>query len=224
MAIAQSTKKSQSGAGVTTNALTTAATGSVFVVICAAQDGTINSTITDSKSNSYGAPILDLVNGAGQGIKVWYKENGAGGASHTVSNSTAADGTLYLLELTGMLTSGALDQSASNLDSTNPFVTTGITTTTATQTIIAAASGIGAYTPSGGFTTVQEETDSGLYWPSCVAARDVTSTGTYSATFTDAGANPTALIIASFKAGAVTVAPMLVVRRNYFVDQSVIQV
>lgn len=202
MGIAQSTKKSASGAGVTTDAITTQATGSLFVVAVAAQDGTISNTITDSKSNSFGSPILELVNGAGQGVKFWYIENGAGGSNHTVGNSSAADGTIYFIELTGMLTSGALDQSDSNLDSSNPFETDSITTTTATQTIIAVASGIGDYTAGNGFTIIQEEIDSGLYWPSAVAARDVTSTGTYSATFTDAGANPTALVIASFKASA----------------------
>lgn len=216
MAVAQSTMKSQSGSGsVTTNALTTQASGSIFVVIAAGQAG-ISNTVTDSKSNSYGLPILDLENGAGQGVKLWYKENGVGGASHTATNAGIGDGTLYFLELTGMLTSGALDQSDSNLDSTNVFTTDTITTTQAVETIIAVASGIGDYTAGNGFTIIQEETDGGLYWPSAVAVRDVTSINSYSATFTDAGANPTALIIVSFKAASSggTVAPIAAMLRS----------
>lgn len=201
MPVAQSTFKSQSGAGNTTNAITTQTSGSIFVVGCAAQSGTISLTLTDSKSNSYGSPILELGSGSGADGKIWYKENGVGGSGHTWSNSSAADGTLYAVELTGMLTSGSLDQTASNTDSSNPFDSTAIITTQATETIIAmAVSGSGDYSAGNGFTILQKEPDSGLYWPSALAAREVTSAGSYSAQFTDASAGQTALLIVSFKA------------------------
>lgn len=200
MAVAQSTKKSGSGS-ITTDALTTQASGSVFIVAAAAQAGGINNAISDSKSNSYGSPILDIENGVGMGVKLWYCENGTGGSGHTVTNTSIVDGTLYFLELTGMLTSGALDQSAQNTDGSSPYDSSSITTTQAIETIIGMVGDSGGtFTAGNSFTKIQEETDSGLYWPSCLVARDVTSTGSYNTTFTSTDGSAKALLIASFKA------------------------
>ncbi|MDE2426999.1 MAG: hypothetical protein KGO96_13960, partial [Elusimicrobia bacterium] len=90
MAIAVGAKASCNGPGVTTGAVTTAATGSSFAVVtgeyrAAGFSGVADITApSDSKGNTY-TKVSQVVSGSYR-LTVWVATNGTGGSSHTWTN------------------------------------------------------------------------------------------------------------------------------------------
>lgn len=205
IAVGQKVKGVFSGSSGTTAAITTAATGSVIVRLME-WDNTLNFTsITDSKSNTYTQISVERTISTIKG-RAYYKENATGGASHTFSGavSSSANISLYVLEITGALTSGALDQSNSQTDAASPFTSPSITTTQAAELIWAGLIGNSATTPathaeSTGFTIQNDVTTGGPDWTGCDASKIVASTGTYNSSFTENGGSSACVFIASFK-------------------------
>lgn len=109
-----------SAATVTTAPVTTAASGSSFVVFSINFGDDNVASVTDSKGNTYTRIGVELDN-AGDGFYMgaWQCTNGTGGASHTATltlNGSTICG-LYFIEITGGLTSGLVDVSNSAVDS-----------------------------------------------------------------------------------------------------------
>ncbi len=120
---------------VTTPAITTAATGSTFVVFFNSRS--LASSVVDSKGNTYTLATSNT-SGAfgGNNVYAYVSQNGIGGSGHTATitiagtNSTLA----YLVEVLG---SSAMDQSQSNGSNTSQTAVNGATvTTTATNELV----------------------------------------------------------------------------------------
>lgn len=195
IAVANSVSASADGVSfITTSNITSAASGSLFICDGAAYaPGATSVDITDSKSNAYTRPIYigNAYDGQVQGGQ-WYKENGAGGASHnfTFTYDVTSDLAVACKEVTGALTSGALDKSAYKED--NIGTATGLTSnsTATTSQNDELFSGLGAlylvgaptsFTAQSGFTENREENTSSQSLVS--ASKVVTSTQAAEFTF-----------------------------------------
>ena len=110
----------------------TTTTGNLFIASTGYCCDTFTS-ITDNKSNTFIDSIAELTQGSTLG-RQQYKENGAGGASHTFTltgGSASFFGTLSVTEVSGALTSGALDQTATGTTASGTNHATSATPTTA---------------------------------------------------------------------------------------------
>lgn len=109
---------SAEGAETCTTSDLTTTTGNLFVAsvgYCCADF----TSVTDSKSNSYGDSIAELTEGAFTRGRQQYVANGAGGATHnfTLTGASAAFyGTLSVSEVSGAATTSPLDQTATDTD------------------------------------------------------------------------------------------------------------
>lgn len=194
----------------------TTTTGSTFVVAISCGAAATISAVTDSKGNTYTIIGSVQTDSGGNHRKALYRcNNGTGGAGHTASvtfTGSGIDGTVHLIELTGVTTS-SFDQTAQGNDSASPY---GVTLPTLSQadeiiiTIIGGNGGTGgAATSSSNTTTVSEELNDTAYWHSCVTKAVVASTAAFTPSFTMAGGPwDTALVSASFRAATVTTATL----------------
>jgi hypothetical protein len=163
-----------------------------------------------------------------------YKENGVGGATHHWTMNVNPDGYngLVAREISGALTSGALDKTATkNNNSGTTNMTTSLTATTAQADEIVC--GFGAGTVNGnnfsnhsgnGFTVDQTiNFGGGVSQPQISASKVVSATGTYEYTW-DAGGTESGIIgiVGTYKAVVAAQpkipAPVLqaVARASYF--------
>lgn len=181
------------GTTATTPARTSAATGSVFVVAATWDSGQTFVSLTDSKSNTY-TEIQSELNASSRRSRMWYVENGAGGANHTVTltlNGSSGFPALFFIELTGMALSGALDQSQRRGDAATPFtLAAGLTTAEADEILVTFLSAWNGSNPitfgEGGLpsSTIQEEVDSGATWNGALATDIVSSVAAYNPSWT----------------------------------------
>jgi hypothetical protein len=199
-----------------TTGVTTQTSGSAFVVAAAWDSARNFTSIADNKGNS--ANYVQIGNqvtfsGGGGRARLYYCQNGAGGAGHTatITVSGSAGITVLFLELTGGATSGILDQNSTGVnDTSSPFTSQSITTTQAAEALISSLFGNSGANPathaeSTGFTVQAgaDETNGSSFWTGCLASRIVAATGTYNSSFTESSGSNTAVHIASFKeAGA----------------------
>lgn len=173
------------GSGVTSVATSgvTTTTGSTFTVSSTADAGVTINTPTDSKSNVYGALGTSQTDDTNSfRLSVFYKENGAGGSSHTatVTYSASTYPTAYFSEVAGAATasydSGSLAAATDNNGS--PHDVTSGTFAQANNAVLSwiACDGGGtrAYSCSG--FNVTQETDGGNYWTGAVGYKLVTAT------------------------------------------------
>lgn len=206
-----SAQGTSSAASITTGSVTTAASGSTFVIFVAYDSGCFSS-ISDSKGNTY-TQIQSEVNNAGHGnaCRLYYCQNGTGGAGHTatLNMSPSAFGNVHIVEITGGALTGILDQAPAGLDDgASPFTsnTTG-TTAQANELVLAftetgGTSGPGeTLTWGNSFTQIDGQND-GSFHTSYAASLGVTSTGTYQSTFTSNQASEAITFIATFKEAA----------------------
>lgn len=191
------------GTTVTTVGVATAATGSTFVILVQA-DITPN-TPTDSKSNVYTAVTAAITN-SGIISRLYYCQNGTGGAAHTFTFTTgsSANLTIYFVEITGGLTAGILDQQNSVLDSASPFTVTTGATTQAAEICVAAISGNSATTPatlaeSTGYTIQASVLTGGPDWAGGIATKIIAATGAQTPSFTQSGGTTGGVHCATFK-------------------------
>jgi hypothetical protein len=198
----------------TTPSLTTT-TGNLFIAEYFRYDTAGTASVTDSKSNTYTGTTAEIPSGDadGRNARQMYKENGAGGSGHTftfnVGNTTAYAG-LIVKEVSGALTSGSLDQTATkNNNSGTTNMTTSLTATTAQADEIVC--GFGAGTVNGnnfvnhsgnGFTVDQNIAFSGgASEPQISASKVVSATGTYEYTWDALGTESGIIgIVGTYKA------------------------
>src|SRR5262249_20372092 len=138
MAIAVVQSVSQTGelvTSITTPSVTTTS-GNLLIADCSyyKSDGSFTS-VTDSKSNTYTDSIAEVLSSANSLIayRQQYKENGAGGSSHTFTLQISGSSpypTMAVKEVSGAVTSGALDKTATKND--NSGTTGGTSSATAT--------------------------------------------------------------------------------------------
>lgn len=174
---------------VTTSGVTTT-TGSTFVGWSTADVGVTINAPTDSKSNSYGTAKV-TVNTSGTSSKqvVYVKENGTGGASHTLTftYSAATYPTVFLVECAGAATasydSGSLTSGASAAGT--PFARNSGGQAQANNAILAFvatdAGGTLTYTNTG--YTVSQEQDGNNYWTGAVGRQIVSQTSAVTSSF-----------------------------------------
>lgn len=205
-----------SGVSGTTGAVTTAPTGSIFVVSIAWTSSTLLS-IGDSQGNVY--TQLGIERSSDLSVwknRIYYCENGLGGVGHTWTVTLNGPGpkNLQVIELLGCKLSGSLDGEADDNTAVSPFLTPSITTTNAIDMLLQyieggtnsnpATNGISGSTPSGGWTidSGSEILNGSLEAPGAFAWQRVTSIGTYNGGMTEAGASSAASFIMAFKEAA----------------------
>lgn len=186
MALAVGASTAKGGAGTnsnTTTGITTAASGSLFVVGSIWQGGSGAPTVTDSKSNVYSqvGSIVRASSAFDAWIGVFYKAGGTGGSSHTFTVSkTSGFPSVLVMEVTGADTSTPLDQTNATGDDTSSPATSGnITTTTNDQILVgmtgAECSADTTFTANNSFTKLVELPTT-ADWQCCMSYRIVSST------------------------------------------------
>lgn len=184
----------------TTGAVTTQASGSTFYI--AVFDANANLTVSDSKGNTYTQVGTDQT--AGTGIaQLWRCENGTGGTNHTFTVTFGAgtgDCAFYGGEITGAATA-SFDQTAQALDGSSPFTVTTPTLSQADELILCLVGTdiTATWAESTGFTIIDKEENTGLYWASAIAYKIVAATTAVTPSWTHGGAGDTALVVGTFK-------------------------
>lgn len=200
-----SSKGTGSGVGTAVSAaVTTQVSGSTFVAFF--QSDTTHTGVTDSKGNTY-TPIGTLITNSSINSRLYYCQNGTGGASHTCTGTgQTGDHSILFVELLGVLTTGVLDQVASILDTSTPFTVTSGTTTQSDEISISAMSGnsttTATHAESTGYTISQEVTTGGPNWTCGIAYKVLSATGTQTPSWTEASGTTAGVHVATFKATA----------------------
>lgn len=200
---------SQAGVGILTSGnLTTQATGSCFIIAAAVDVGEFSS-LADSKGNTYvRVGTLQSFDSSGADMHVFYCENGVGGAAHnwTIDVTGVSEPISgVVLEVTGGVLSGILDQSGQRNDTASPFtLTSGLTTTQANELLVAIMAGnsgsaSATHAESTGFSIASEVVNGASVWTLAIAYRNVTATGTYNCSFTEAGGTNAGVFLLTFK-------------------------
>lgn len=196
IAVVQSVGVQANGANSVTTADITTASANLIVCDGGAYVAASSVDVTDSKSNTYTRPIYigSAFDGFMQGGQ-WYKENATGGASHNFTLTFDANGDLVLAckEVSGALTSGALDRTASKEDNgtsqTSGLSSNATATTSQNDELFAGAGIFGRYsgdtvpTAQSGFTANQSLTATTSLSMGMVSASKIVST-TSAAEFT----------------------------------------
>jgi hypothetical protein len=195
------TSKGRSGttASQATTGVTTQASGSTFIV-AAIWDTTTFSSISDSKGNTYTQIGTEGNWGLAPGrARLYYCQNGIGGASHTATVALSGSTSLLVmfLEIIGGALTGILDQSGQARDTATPFtLTAGLTTTQPNELLVSFLGGTSGSNPathaeSGlGSSTVQaaaEETNGASFYTGALATAVKSAIGTYNPSWTEAG-------------------------------------
>jgi len=202
----------------------TTTTGNGYVVAAAYDGTTTAATPTDSKGNTYtliGTVQLDANSEAKVTLyKCMPGDAGyvGGGAGHTATMTWApnnAFATLYLIEITGVASTGGFDQTAQGNDGASPFTLTSPTLGQANEVVLClieanhGVSGTNTYSSSN-FTILAQESDGATYWTSAIAKLVVSSTAAVTPSFTCTAGTAGGLILATFKdagGGAAATAP-----------------
>jgi hypothetical protein len=209
IALGQHTSWTGAGPGTfASSSLTTAASGSTFVIFCDVETAAFTG-VSDSKSNVW-TPFSGPPSSFGNTAFAYYCENATGGAGHTFS-ATASAGfpSMWVVEITGGLTSGIVDGTpAKQADASSPFSAGGITTSQADELLLAFcgtdAGGSVTHTHGNSFTEIDAITDGSNFWTGATSYKVVSSTNTYDTSVaTNTGANSMNWLI-GFKAAAAT--------------------
>jgi hypothetical protein len=192
---------SQQGGGgitsVTTPGVATQTTGSGFVVDVGWYAAVSTPTVTDNKGNTYSQVGTTTVDAGAPDLHQARFEcvNGAGGAGHTVTATWGGtvDGTLFFMEIKTTNGAGLVrDQApAGNNPTASPYTTNSATTTTAVEVAVACAipvafPGTDLVNWGDSFTAVETIGDTNNV-TGHTAYRLLSSTGTYSASYTADG-------------------------------------
>lgn len=194
----------------TTAGVTTQGSGSTFVLFCIYDSGSFTS-VADSKGNTYASLIAELNDGPGGfACRALYCENGTGGASHTFT-LTAGLPSVFMVEVTGGLTSGILDKAPTALqDNASPYAstTTGVLSQAAELAIGFIGSNCGGtanHVSGGSFAAgdrLDQVTDGTNFWTGATNAKVVAATTALATSWTEALSSRTINMIATFKEGA----------------------
>lgn len=198
------------GSTATTASRTTAASGSGFVIFVQWDRANTLSSVGDSKSNAYtiiGTEIDDA--SGGYKTRLYSCDSSCtGGSNHTFTATMSAGGSIVVLAFEITTTNGAgitRAQTAQQNDTSSPFTSGGITTTTATTILVGAvgansASNPASNTPGGSFSIVTnaEFTNGATDWTCGIATRSVSSTGTYDYSWTQTGGSRAGAYLIAF--------------------------
>ena len=195
----------QTTPATTVTVTATSTNGASWVVWCASNGGFGATPITDNKGNTYTQIGTNVTAFTVTGT-LWYVQNGTGGASHTWTGtpSTSAFNTLIVVEITGGLTSGLLDQFATgNDDVASPFTSSVTGTTTQANEVVLAfefdnRSTGSAITWGNSYTSLVDLSNTAGV-TAAAAKLNVTSTGTQQSSFTNADTTEAVTWIATFK-------------------------
>lgn len=204
MGIGVSGQNQGTGATVVVTGLNLTA-GSTLVAGIIRDSGSTFTSIAYSGGGSMSQIGTELVDStAANASRLYYQQNIAGGSgqSVTLTKTNGAFATVLVLELTGMLTSGVLDQQNRVLDTATPFDSPSITTTQPNEVLVGFSAaddfGTNVYAAGNSFTIQQQYSNGAVNWTCALAARIVASTGSYNTTFTRTGAARAHSWIASF--------------------------
>lgn len=197
----------------TTGSVTTAASGSSFLIGCLWPHSDTVVSVGDNKGNTFVAQG-SVTDDPGDGFKAqWYLcTNGTGGTGHTfnLKISSTDPKALFVIEITGGATSSLVDGTPSGaLDTSSPFDSP-VTTTNANDliaTLVASSGSTAVITFNGGFTALNTDTS---FTSAATATQVVSATGTYSpAATTTTGLNAIVITIAlkASAVGNVTITP-----------------
>lgn len=211
IAVGQTSKgRTGSGTSQATTGVTTAASGSTFVIL-AIWDTTSFTSIADSKGNTYTLMNTELAWGIGNAkSRMYYCANGTGGASHTATLTISGTGSLLVcfLEITGAATA-SFDTSNRQTDAASPFVAPSLSNAQAASMYVAGEVGDSGSNPatlaeSTGFTvqSAATETNGASFYTGGLATLIVASIASRAASFTQTGSNNTAVWEAIFKESA----------------------
>lgn len=208
IAVVQTVSCSAHGATSCTTGAVTTTNGNLFVAnssyCCAAF-----TSVTDSKSNSYGNAIAATSDADGGTIRQDFIAAGTGGASHTFTLTGASGaffGSLSVIEVSGAAAS-PLDKTATGQDSGTSHTTSNTATTSQADELLI---GVGASIDITTYTT-----DTGAGWTErtniatdvntegiLTGSRVVSATGTYAYTYTSGTNDDFAQGISTWKAAA----------------------
>lgn len=206
------TAKGNSGSNtVTTNSVTSEASGSTFVIDVVFDSSVTISSITDSKSNSYTLQGSVQTNSSTlMKCARYICVNGTGGSTHNATatfSSAAAVPSIFFTEIKGGLTSGIVDVHVQGNDETSPF---GVASGTLAQTNEYVLSLFASYSSSpptcthsvtgDGFALLQETTDFGTSWVGAIGGVKVSATTSITPQWTETNTSAgTSVIVTSFK-------------------------
>ncbi len=194
---------------------TTAA--SAIIVVWGSFFGGVTVTATDNYSNSYGSVLNDNSGAGTRGVLIGH--NIAAGTGHQVTLSFGAGNYIVarLVEVAGLATSSAFDQTSGANATSTPFSSGSVTTTQADEYLL-------------GFTHIQNTTttwdssapwsaigrsDDGTFHSITLQERVVSATGSYDSAWTTlSGGTPDSSIVTFKGASAGTPAPTLRFRRQ----------
>ena len=193
----------------TSPAVNTQATGSTGVVGVVGDTGfftSITDTINGAASGNTWTQIeTELADGtSANASRMYYCQNMNGGNNHVfrLNKASGSFACIVFVELTTMLTSGALDQSGRQLDTASPFDSTSETTLQPNEVLVACSfaddAGSNTYVAGNSFTIQSQQTNGATSWTGAIATRVVTGTGSYNSTFTRTGAARVHSWIATF--------------------------
>jgi hypothetical protein len=144
---------------ITTTGVTTSASGSSFVVAAVTNNSGTTPTVSDTYSNSWGAPTSVHETNDGGYLFVWVKLGGAGGTSHTVTVTLSFG--MNKVDFFEITNSVALDGAiGSGYSAASPNSTVSVTPTQANDLIAGIAfSGAGANIPitASGYTQIDQQ-------------------------------------------------------------------
>lgn len=211
-----------------TTGVTTQVSGSAFLVGFAWNAAATFTSLVDSKSNIYTQIGSEVLYGASAfRTRLYYKENGVGGASHTatvtVSGSTVAI-TILFVEVTAGTLSGILDQQNSRNDAASPFtLAAGLTTTQANELLVSFLFGNSGANPAThaetglGSSTIQtgaEETNGASFFTGAVATSVKSATGTFNPSWTEGSGTDSAVYLVTLKEAASAVAAPVIMGQS----------
>ncbi|MFO1465863.1 MAG: hypothetical protein U1F35_05395 [Steroidobacteraceae bacterium] len=205
---------SASATTVSTTGVTTTASGSTFLIGCAADNAVTINTPTDSNSNAYSPIDAKVTFGASSlfSMRWFYCQNGTGGAAHTATFTTSAASVLYIgfLELTGVLTSGVLgahNAATSVAAAAGGGLPSPVLSLTAYDSIVVAfeagdsTSGTATHTAREGFSIISatDQKTGTISYTGCLAVKNFRLNGNAQAIFTEVGGTNCAVAIAEFQ-------------------------
>ena len=194
---------SYTGTPIATGSLTTASSGSTFVIIADGPSGCATFTPGDSKSNSYTSILTETDSSDGIMSEIFYSANATGGSGFTANLACGVHTTIILtfIEITGAATSSVLDQYTGTSTSFTP-ASMPLTTTSPNEFLVAHLypANLGAITCAGSYSAVPNSSQSCYHI--------VSSAGTYDPNIAFAGGGRTTGLHATFvQASAVSAPP-----------------
>lgn len=194
------------GTSITTSAGTTAESGSSFLLLASWEAGPAPTTVTDNKGNTY-TLLGDVQASTGNHCAAQYLcANGVGGAGHTATinfDGAGIYGVAHLIEIVGC-TSNPLDKHVQGTDGASPYTVATGTLAQADEVVVAffapQTANSNTIHQSSNTTIISAETNGANFWASAVGTAVVSSTSSFSPSFTANGLSGTAYMsVMTFK-------------------------